>query len=59
MGRGDFLAVAEGRVTRFQAAYVSREEIERGVGEMEGGGWKMENGGWRMENGEWRVESGD
>jgi hypothetical protein len=26
-GRGDFLAVAEGRVTRFQAAHVSEEEI--------------------------------
>jgi len=27
MGRGDFLAVAEGRVTRFQAAHVSPQEI--------------------------------
>jgi S-DNA-T family DNA segregation ATPase FtsK/SpoIIIE len=27
LGRGDFLAVAEGRVIRFQAAYVSQEEI--------------------------------
>jgi S-DNA-T family DNA segregation ATPase FtsK/SpoIIIE len=27
MGRGDFVAVAEGRVMRFQAAYVSPEEI--------------------------------
>ena len=27
MGRGDFLAVAEGRVIRFQAAHVSPEEI--------------------------------
>ncbi|MFQ6100741.1 MAG: DNA translocase FtsK [Anaerolineae bacterium] len=31
MGRGDFLAVAEGRVIRFQAAYVSPEEIEEMV----------------------------
>jgi S-DNA-T family DNA segregation ATPase FtsK/SpoIIIE len=29
MGRGDFLAVAEGRVVRFQAAYVSPEEINQ------------------------------
>ena len=27
LGRGDFLAVAEGRVTRFQAAHVSPQEI--------------------------------
>jgi S-DNA-T family DNA segregation ATPase FtsK/SpoIIIE len=31
MGRGDFLAVAEGRVTRFQAAHVSPEEIREVV----------------------------
>jgi S-DNA-T family DNA segregation ATPase FtsK/SpoIIIE len=31
MGRGDFLAVAEGRVIRFQAAYVSPEEIREEV----------------------------
>jgi len=31
MGRGDFLAVAEGRVIRFQAAYVSPEEIREAV----------------------------
>jgi DNA segregation ATPase FtsK/SpoIIIE-like protein len=30
-GRGDFVAVAEGRVTRFQAAYVAPEEIRRAV----------------------------
>jgi S-DNA-T family DNA segregation ATPase FtsK/SpoIIIE len=30
-GRGDFVAVAEGRVTRFQAAYVGREEIREVV----------------------------
>jgi DNA segregation ATPase FtsK/SpoIIIE, S-DNA-T family len=28
MGRGDFIAIAEGRSTRFQAAYVSPAEIE-------------------------------
>jgi S-DNA-T family DNA segregation ATPase FtsK/SpoIIIE len=31
MGRGDFLAVAEGRVIRFQAAHVSPEEIQEMV----------------------------
>ncbi|MBN1814587.1 MAG: DNA translocase FtsK [Anaerolineae bacterium] len=31
MGRGDFLAVAEGRVMRFQAAHVSPEEIREVV----------------------------
>jgi S-DNA-T family DNA segregation ATPase FtsK/SpoIIIE len=50
MGRGDFLAVAEGRVTRFQTAYVSPAEIQemvRGVG----------NGEWRVENGRGEVLS--
>ena len=31
MGRGDFVAVAEGRVTRFQAAHVSPQEIHEVV----------------------------
>ena len=31
MGRGDFLAVAEGRVMRFQAAHISPEEIREVV----------------------------
>jgi S-DNA-T family DNA segregation ATPase FtsK/SpoIIIE len=31
LGRGDFLAVAEGRVSRFQAAHVSLAEIEETV----------------------------
>jgi DNA segregation ATPase FtsK/SpoIIIE-like protein len=31
-GRGDFVAVAEGRVTRFQAAHVAPEEIREVVG---------------------------
>jgi len=30
-GRGDFIAVAEGRVMRFQAAYVSSDEIRETV----------------------------
>jgi len=40
LGRGDFLAVAEGRVTRFQAAHVSRAEIREVVRRMENGGWR-------------------
>jgi S-DNA-T family DNA segregation ATPase FtsK/SpoIIIE len=36
-GRGDFLAVAEGRVTRFQTAYVTEREIGEVVRRMDGG----------------------
>jgi S-DNA-T family DNA segregation ATPase FtsK/SpoIIIE len=52
MGRGDFLAVAEGRMTRFQAAHVSPEEIREVV-------MRIENGGWRMENRRGEVLSAD
>ena len=38
MGRGDFLAVAEGRVRRFQTAYVAPGEIERIVEDLARGG---------------------
>ncbi|MGD2177126.1 MAG: DNA translocase FtsK [Anaerolineae bacterium] len=39
-GRGDFIAVAEGRVTRFQAAHVAPEEIREVVGRgSSAGGW--------------------
>ncbi len=38
LGRGDFVLVAKGHVTRFQAAYVSEEEIRQIVGRMNGGG---------------------
>ena len=31
MGRGDFLAVAEGQLTHFQAAFISPEEIREAV----------------------------
>jgi S-DNA-T family DNA segregation ATPase FtsK/SpoIIIE len=37
MGRGDFVAVAEGRVTRFQAAHVSPQEIREVVAHLEQG----------------------
>jgi S-DNA-T family DNA segregation ATPase FtsK/SpoIIIE len=46
LGRGDFLAVAEGRVTRFQAAHVSPQEIREVVMGIGDEGW---NGGWRVE----------
>ncbi len=36
-GRGDFLAVAEGRVRRFQAAYVTEREIRDSLGARVGG----------------------
>ncbi|MCJ7738657.1 MAG: DNA translocase FtsK [Anaerolineae bacterium] len=38
MGRGDFLAVAEGRVMRFQTAYVAPGEIRRIVEDLARGG---------------------
>jgi S-DNA-T family DNA segregation ATPase FtsK/SpoIIIE len=34
LGRGDFLLVAKGHVTRFQAAYVSEQEIRQIIGQM-------------------------
>jgi S-DNA-T family DNA segregation ATPase FtsK/SpoIIIE len=37
LGRGDFLLVAKGHVTRFQAAYVSEQEIRELVGRMNNG----------------------
>ncbi|HUX77021.1 MAG TPA: DNA translocase FtsK [Anaerolineae bacterium] len=51
MGRGDFLAVAEGRVIRFQTAYVSPAEIQELVRRIGGPEWRVESGEWRMENG--------
>jgi len=36
LGRGDFIAVAEGRVMRFQVAHASTAEIEEAVGELIG-----------------------
>lgn len=38
LGRGDFLLVAKGHVTRFQAAYVNEQEIRQIVGRMIAGG---------------------
>jgi DNA segregation ATPase FtsK/SpoIIIE-like protein len=34
LGRGDFLLVVKGQVTRFQAAYVSEREIGQMIGRM-------------------------
>ncbi len=44
MGRGDFLAVAEGRVIRFQAAHVSPSEIREMVRKIEVEGWSPDAG---------------
>jgi S-DNA-T family DNA segregation ATPase FtsK/SpoIIIE len=46
MGRGDFLLVVKGEVTRFQAAYVSRGEMERVVGQMRSGERKSRRPEW-------------
>lgn len=43
MGRGDFLAVAEGRVIRFQAAHVSPDEIRNVVMGLGNGGWQVDS----------------
>jgi hypothetical protein len=40
-GRGDFIAVAEGKVTRFQAAHVSPREIREVVAKMSRGTRKV------------------
>jgi S-DNA-T family DNA segregation ATPase FtsK/SpoIIIE len=45
MGRGDFLAVAEGRVIRFQAAHISPAEIQKAVGSLQDGGWRVMGSG--------------
>ena len=58
MGRGDFLAVAEGRVIRFQTAYVAPAEIQEVVRRIGGPEWRVERGEWGVENGEWRTENG-
>ena len=47
LGRGDFLLVAKGHVTRFQAAYVSEGEIRQIVGQM--GGGQLRRPGWLAE----------
>jgi S-DNA-T family DNA segregation ATPase FtsK/SpoIIIE len=46
MGRGDFLAVAEGRVIRFQAAHISSAEIQKVVTSLQDGGWQVTDGRW-------------
>ena len=44
-GRGDFLAVAEGRVIRFQAGHISAEEIREMVGRLAQGAGEQGSGG--------------
>ena len=38
LGRGDFILVAKGQVTRFQAAYISKKEIRHIVEHLQAGG---------------------
>lgn len=38
LGRGDFIAVAEGQLHRFQAAYIASEEVRQVVAEIRGQG---------------------
>lgn len=38
LGRGDFLLIAKGHVTRFQAAYVNEQEIRQIISRMNAGG---------------------
>ena len=35
LGRGDFIAVAEGQLHRFQAAYIAPEEVPQVVAEIQ------------------------
>jgi DNA segregation ATPase FtsK/SpoIIIE-like protein len=51
MGRGDFLLVVKGEVTRFQAAYVSEVEIERVVGQLRQGERKSRRPEWLVADG--------
>jgi len=44
LGRGDFLLVVKGNVTRFQAAYVDEREIRQVISRMRGSG--RTRGGW-------------
>jgi S-DNA-T family DNA segregation ATPase FtsK/SpoIIIE len=46
LGRGDFLLVVKGEVTRFQAAYVSEAEIAGVVGRLRGGERKSRQPEW-------------
>jgi S-DNA-T family DNA segregation ATPase FtsK/SpoIIIE len=46
MGRGDFLLVVKGEVTRFQAAYVSEREVSEMVGKLRSGERKSRRPEW-------------
>lgn len=56
LGRGDFLLVAKGNVTRFQAAYVNEDEIHQIVTRMNAGGRNSRR--WLTENSAVRAATG-
>jgi S-DNA-T family DNA segregation ATPase FtsK/SpoIIIE len=56
MGRGDFLLVAKGQVTRFQGAYVSEGEIGRLVGKLSEGSRQSRR--WLAEEAEQELATG-
>jgi len=56
LGRGDFLLVAKGQVTRFQGAYVSEAEIRRLVGKLSEGSRQSRR--WLAEEGEQELATG-
>jgi S-DNA-T family DNA segregation ATPase FtsK/SpoIIIE len=56
LGRGDFLLVAKGQVTRFQGAYVSEAEIRRLVGKLSEGSRQSRR--WLAEAGEVELATG-
>jgi S-DNA-T family DNA segregation ATPase FtsK/SpoIIIE len=49
LGRGDFIAVAEGKVYRFQAAYVPVTDLPNCVAEVAGGIPAGAGSGWKAE----------
>ncbi|GAB4534645.1 MAG: hypothetical protein Kow0063_17980 [Anaerolineae bacterium] len=57
LGRGDFLLVVKGEVTRFQAAYVSEAEIARVVSRLRTGERKSRRPDWLLaDQNHWEIE---
>jgi S-DNA-T family DNA segregation ATPase FtsK/SpoIIIE len=56
LGRGDFLLVAKGHVTRFQAAYVGTQEIKQIISRMNAGGRRSRR--WLTEADSLQVATG-
>jgi S-DNA-T family DNA segregation ATPase FtsK/SpoIIIE len=56
LGRGDFLLVAKGHVTRFQAAYIDTQEIKQLVSRMNAGGRRSRR--WLTEEGALQAATG-